>query len=152
MLESDYTKRFKSLIQSVDWNIELPSTWSNYFDEVGECNSLTEDERQNRRVKVRSQGVMLNERSLPSCDRGTDPIGIYSRDFSRRGCGFIAPHQLFPQEAVRLILPTFWMRLLITRTRRVGPSCYEVGGELIVQHVPSEEAFAGLSLDPCAAA
>lgn len=152
MLEFDYPKRFKSLIQSLDWKIQLPPTWSNYFDETGECIALAKDERQNRRVKVRSQGVMIMERPLPSLTRGNDPVGVYSRDFSRRGCGFVAPYQLYPRESVRLILPTFWMRVEVSRSRRVGPQCYEIGCELIDQNLPDEEAFSGLALDQTVAA
>ena len=39
-----------------------------------------------------------------------------------------------------------WIRLEITRARRVGPSCYEIGGELIEQNSPSDDAFEGLAL------
>ncbi len=144
MLEFDYTKRLESLIHSLDWQIQLPPIWADFFDEVGESGALANDERQNRRMKVRTLGVLHFERQLPSIPRTETSIGIYSRDFSRRGSGFVSPQQLYPQETVRLILPTFWLRLLICRSRRVGPACYEIGGELIEQNLPNSKAFDGV--------
>lgn len=141
MLEFNYSERFKSLIQSLDWRIQLPPSWANFFDERGDYYSLMGDERQNGRTRVRTQGVMIYEQPLPNIPRGLEPVGIYSRDFSRRACGFLTPYQLYPLESVRLILPTLWMRLQICRSRRLGPSCYEIGGELIDQSPPSESAF-----------
>ena len=147
MLDFDYSKRLEALIQSLDWQIQLPSTWSNFFDEVGESTTLALDERQNRRMKVRTLGVLHFERQLPAIPRPSSPVGIYSRDFSRRGCGFVSPQQLYPREIVRVILSTFWIQLEICRTRRVGPMCYEIGCELIAQNLPSAKAFDGLSLN-----
>jgi hypothetical protein len=141
MLELDYSMRLETLIQSLDWQIQLPPIWSNFFDEVGKSSTVPNDERQNVRKRVRTLGVMHFDKQLPSIPRPHTPIGIYSRDFSRRGCGFVSPFQVYPQEIVRLIMPTFWIRLLICRARRIGPCCYEIGGELIEQNLPSPIAF-----------
>ena len=146
MLEFNYPERLESLIQSLNWQISLPDDWSNYFHESGEYAMYANDQRQNRRLKVRTLAVLHYERQLPSLPRENTLVGVYTRDFSRRGCGFLCPHQIYPKETVRLILPTFWIRLEITRARRVGPSCYEIGGELIEQNSPSDDAFEGLAL------
>jgi len=149
MLELDYSKRLDSLIQSLDWQIQLPPFWSTFFKDVGETSTLQNDERQNRRMKVRTLAVLHYERSLPSMPRPDQPIGVYIKDFTRRSCGFISANQLFPEEIVRIILPTFWIRLHLVRARRVGPSCYEYGGELLEQNQPSDLAFKGISMpDP----
>jgi hypothetical protein len=148
MLDFDYTERLNSLIQSMNWQIRLPPIWSNYFEETGESVPLPKDQRQNRRMKVRSLGLMVYEKPLPSVPREPCPVGVYSKDFSRKGCGFLSPVPVYPEETVLLILPTFWLRLVICRCRRVGASCYEVGGELLAQAPPSEKAFAGLEA-PC---
>jgi hypothetical protein len=146
MLDFDYSDRLESLIQSLGWQIELPADWSNYFNETGDYGTYANDQRQNRRVKVRTLAVLHYERQLPSVPREPALVGVYTRDFSRRGCGFLCPHQIYPQETVRLILPTFWIRLEIMRARRIGPSCFEIGGELLEQNSPSVDAFDGIQV------
>ena len=141
MLEFDYSKRFESLIQSLNWQIQLPPDWSTFFDEVGECLPRPDDDRQNGRMKARTQAAMISERPIPSVPRDESIIGIYSKDFSRRGCSFLSAQQLYPQESVRLILPTFWMQVSVCRARRLGTACYEIGAELIEKHGPSKAAF-----------
>jgi PilZ domain len=144
MLGIDHSKRLESLIDRLDWSIELPPDWSNYFAESGESNVLPNDERQSRRIKVRTLSVLHVEHAIPSLPRPSVPLGVYTHDFSRRGCGFISPVQLLPEEVVRLLLPTLWMRLRIVRARRVGPRCYEIGAELIEQHALDSHAFEGV--------
>jgi hypothetical protein len=92
-------------------------------------------------MKVRTMAILLHEQSLPTVSRREQPVGVYTKDFSRRGCGFLAAQQMYPEEIVRILLPNFWIRLHIVRARRVGPSCYEMGGELMEQHQPSDGAF-----------
>ena len=111
MLEDDYTSRFGELIESIEWEIELPRDWADYFDQRGEVASYDDDERQNRRLKIRTYGAIWCERTLPFCTRGDSPIGVYSRDFSRTGLSFLSPTQMFPEEIVRLVLPAFWVRV-----------------------------------------
>lgn len=146
MLDDDYLQRLDSVIQQLNWQIQLPDSWSNFFQETGEYGVYANDERQNRRVKVRTVALMHYERMLPSYPRKSEIVGIYTRDFSRRGCGFVAAHQLFPCEIVRLLLPTLWLRLEITRATRVGPACYVIGGELLEQNQPSDSAFDGITI------
>lgn len=141
MLDVDYTTRFAELIDSVDWKIELPIEWKDYFSERGEASIFEEDERQNQRLKVRAYGLMWFDRALPFCPRSRDPMGIYTRDFSRHGMGFLAPVELYPEEFVRLALPNFWVRLQVVRTRRITSLCYEIGTVLVERHDPSPEVF-----------
>ena len=141
MLEIDYSTQLGELIQSIDWNIELPVEWSDYFDQRGEIASYAEDERNNQRLKIRTHGVLWFEGSLPFRKRPTDPIGTYTRDFSRHGAGFLSPFEVYPEERVRIALPTFWVQLHVVRARRITSKCYEVGATLIQRNDPGPEAF-----------
>ena len=134
------------MIKSLDWKIQLPSLWSSFFKESGESAVLASDQRQSRRVNVRSLAVMRSEKVLKIVPRTREAVGVYSKDFSKRGCGFICPFQLFPEEIVLIVLPTFWIRLHVVRARRIGAFCYEVGGELLEQHKPDMQAFDGFLL------
>ena len=141
MLENDYSSKFSELIKSVSWDIELPIEWSGFFHERGEVPCYTEDERNNQRLKVRTHGLMLFEGSLPFRPRSGDPFGVYTRDFSRQGCGLLSSFELFPTEKIRIALPTFWVQLEVVRARRITSKCFEIGTTLIKRHDPSFQAL-----------
>lgn len=142
MLDDDYQTQFGSLIETLSFDIELPREWASYFDERGEITSYLDDERHNQRLKIRTHGILRSENTFPFCERGDDPIGVYTRDFSAHGAGFLAPFEIFPEERVRIMLPTFWIQLLVVRTRRLTNKCFEVGGSLVARHDPTPLAFA----------
>ena len=141
MLESDYPTKFGELIQSVAWEIELPIEWAGYFHERGEVPCYSDDERNNQRLKVRTHGLMYFEQPLPFRPRGGGPIGVYTRDFSRHGCGVLTHFELFPCEKIRVVLPTFWVQLEVVRARRITSKCYEIGTVLIKRLDPTMESL-----------
>lgn len=142
MLDIDYSAHLGELVNATSWDIELPQEWRDYFEERGEVPSFSGDDRNNQRLKVRTHGILYFEKSLPFCRRSHDPLGVYTRDFSRNGLGVLSAQQLFPEEVVRVILPTFWIQLRVVRVRRVTSKCFEIGCTLLHRKDPSPEAFA----------
>ncbi len=141
MLEGDYSSRFSDLMQSVNWDIELPREWSDFFDQRGAVACFADDQRNNQRLKARTHGLLWFEKTLPFRSRESGMQGIYTRDFSRHGCGFLMPLEPFPEEQVRIVLPTFWVRLCVTRVRRITSKCYEIGATLLQRNDPDLQAF-----------
>lgn len=141
MLDSHYTERFTQLLSQVDWTIELPEPWDDHFTEWGEGAPYVGDVRQHRRLKARSYGVVWFGLAWSAVERPSGPLGIYTRDFSQRGCGLLCPIEIYPEEVLRVVLPTFWMTLQVVRCRRINANCYDVGAVLVRQFVPSDEAF-----------
>ena len=141
MLENDYSSRFGELIESVVWDIELPRDWSDYFDQQGEMQSFKGDVRTNKRMMIRTYGIMWFEKTLPFRNRPTKPMGVYTRDFSRLGVGLLTPFELFPEEQIRVALPAFWVQLTVVRARRITSKCYEIGTELIQRNDPDPAAL-----------
>jgi hypothetical protein len=141
MLEGDYPTQFGELIQRAGWDIELPIEWSSYFEERGETTTFLDDQRRNQRLKIRTHGLLWVEHTLGFRSRPDRFMGIYTRDFARHGCGFLAEYELFPEERVRIVLPTFWVQLLVVRSRRITSKCYEIGGQLLHRHDPHRLAF-----------
>ncbi len=141
MLEIDYSTQLGELIQSVDWDIELPVEWSDYFEQRGEVASYVDDDRNNQRLKIRTHGILWFDESLPFRPRSESPLGIYTRDFSRQGAGFLSPFEIYPEEKVRIALPTFWVQLHVVRSRRITSKCYEIGAILVQRLDPSPDAF-----------
>lgn len=147
MRDSDYTVRFAESIQAIDWDIELPLVWKDYFDEKGELPCYADDARSNQRLRVRTHGILWFESGLPFRSRGDRPVGIYTKDFSRQGFGFLTAMQLYPEETVRIALPTFWLQVRVARVRRITSKCYEVGSTLLHRHDPSRDVFAQFAGD-----
>lgn len=141
MLDGDYQERFGELIKALPWSIELPREWADYFEERGELPTFRGDPRTNQRLKVRVHGALWFEDGPRFLRRPPEPVGIYTRDFSRQGAGMLCPIQLYPEEKVRIILPTFWVRMNVMRARRLTRACYEIGTQLLEQHEPDLEVF-----------
>ncbi|WP_372720819.1 hypothetical protein [Novipirellula sp.] len=142
MLEVNYPQRLSGLIEQVCWDIQLPVELSEYFASNGEAsNSFPTDERSNQRISIRTRALLWSEVTLPFCPRPRHPVGIYTRDFSRTGAGFLSSVQFFPEEELRIVLPTFWVRVRVTRVRRLGESCFEIGTILLHKYSPSGDAF-----------
>lgn len=141
MLEIDYSLRFGELIQSTDCEIELPQEWIGFFEERGEIAAYSTDERANSRLIVRSHGLLWIERSFSFLNRTREPAVVYTKDFSRHGVGFLSSVQLFPNETVRILLATFWIRLQVVRARRITSKCFEIGTILVAHYEMSPDAF-----------
>lgn len=142
MLDQDYQRSLKALSSQLANKIEMPEELDGFFEESGPAPVFDGDQRCAVRTRVRTVGVIYSEISLPVFQRSSDPCLIYTCDFSRTGCGFLASEQYYPGEVIRVLLSTFWMRVRVRRSRRLGPSCFEVGAVLQSQHEPTMEAFA----------
>lgn len=68
--------------------------------------------------------------SLPTISRQEAWCRILLRNVSRRGAGFFHSEQLFPEEETMIVFANGSQRILqVKRCRRIGPKCFEVGGE-----------------------
>ncbi len=142
MLEIDYSQRLADLFTQTSWNIELPEGLGDFFLNNGEAAmSFPDDERTNQQIRIRTEALLWSEVALPFRPRESDPIGIYTQDFSRTGMGFLSSIEFYPEEEVRILVPSFWVQVRIARTRRLGKACYETGAILIRKHSPSVDAF-----------
>lgn len=141
MLGSNYKEQFECLMREVAWKIELPATMSRFFQETGLSNGIEDDQRRAARLLIRTKCLVIPESPLPAFPRSEMPVGVYMADISRHGLGFLAAEPFLPEEEIRLILPTFWLRAVVARSRRLGPNCYQVGARLASRHDPSIEAF-----------
>lgn len=141
MLAVDYRTKLDQLIHSIDWKIKIPDEWADYFEDTGRPTTFADDQRHNQRLKIRTCGILWFEKAIPMKSRTRDPIGIYTRDFSRQGTGFLSPCEIYPEEHVRIVLSTFWVQLRVARARRINSQCYEIGAVLSRQHEPGSDAF-----------
>ena len=142
MLEEHYSTQFHELIRSIDWEIELPIEWTGYFDDRGEIASYADDERNNQRLKVRTHGVLwLRPSPYPFALAAKLPWASTHETSPRMAWDSWRRSQIYPEEQVRILLPTFWVQLEVVRARRITSKCYELGAKLIRRHDPSPDAF-----------
>ena len=59
-------------------------------------------------------------------------LGVYTKDVSRHGVGFLSPVQLMPKERIQLLLPSADLQLQVTRCRRVDQACFECGASFVL--------------------
>lgn len=141
MLGNDYKEQLDHLIKQVDWLIELPENQPRFFQESGPTAGVEGDQRRAPRLIIRTRCIMIPELPLPAFPRSLEPQGVYTSDISRHGLGIVAPIQLYPEERIRIILPTFWMQVIVARARRLGDHCCQIGATLVSRHDPSMDAF-----------
>ena len=146
MLDQDYSVRFESLVGQTDYDIKLPPQWEHYFRERGQTPTYPNDQRGTQRLKVRTRGLLWSESHPAFCVRPSGPIGIYTRDFARQGVGVLIAIEIYPEDVLRIALPTFWLRVKVKRVRRRTDRCYEVGCGLIQRFDPDLEAFRSVDL------
>jgi hypothetical protein len=141
MLDENYASILEQLIQRIQWDIRLPPMLADFFDQRGPAPTMPHDTRIAVRLRARTQGVLFPTAPLSAFPRPKLAMGIYTSDFSKYGFGFIASEQFWPEEEVRVVLQTFWMKVKVVRCRCLGPKCYEMGCDLIRRENPSLAAF-----------
>ncbi len=141
MLETDYKQILDRLIASVSWSINLPCSKDEFFNETGQLTPCGIDGRAHARMRARTHGIAYYEKTLPAFPRTSEPLGLYSADFSKVGLGFVASREYLPEEQIRVLLPTMWIIARIVRCNQMAPECYSVGGVMLAAHKPSPEAF-----------
>jgi hypothetical protein len=141
MLDESYKEKLDTVLESINWTIQLPARLADFFSVRGDTQIAEHEDRKHVRIRARAKCAGFFESALSSLNRDGGYIPVYTADFSRGGCGFVSAIQIFPTERIRLILPTFWIQLEIVRCRKLGSKCYEVGGVLLSKNQPDPAAF-----------
>ena len=112
--------------------IDLPVAWRNFFDESGVMPTCIGDTRRFPRFYVRGKGALECRQSLPGKPRPAQWHGIYTKNVSREGLGFLHSEQLFPRERMRVLLVDGVLRAIeVACCRRIQRRCYEIGARFI---------------------
>ena len=88
------------------------------------------DRRHFARMYYRRASRLKFDGNLPAFPRDGQSVKTYSCDISRGGVAFLSDRELYPQENVRLdVEPLGEKKLCVVRCRRLGPQCFEIGGQ-----------------------
>lgn len=125
----------QTLIERLDaciCEVELPPVWQNYFGESGAMPTFEGDGRRFPRFYARSKAALELSQSLPARPRNYAWHGIYTKNISRQGLGFLHSEQLYPCERLRLVLADGVPREIeVVHCRRIQRRCYEIGARFV---------------------
>lgn len=103
----------------------LPESEADFLKLCGRCESRYDSRRAYERYYYRNRSILTV---------GVRTIGVYAKDISRLGIGFISPEQFFPGDEVTILVPgPKKMKLRIKRCWRVADRCYDCGAEYVLQ-------------------
>jgi hypothetical protein len=101
----------------------LPNSAADFFDQSGPANLVFRSQRRFHRFFARGKAVL---------DRDGAYLGIFTKDVSRDGLGFLSPVELTPHEKLDLHIVGAPQRIVeITRCRRVADRCYDCGANFV---------------------
>jgi hypothetical protein len=100
-----------------------------FMDSRGPIALHYDDKRAFQRYYLRSKGVLKRVGST---------VGVYTKDVSRQGVGFMSPVALNLKERIRLMLASAEVQLEITRCQHVDEWCYDCGGRFVLDPPPSK--------------
>jgi hypothetical protein len=96
--------------------------------------TLADENRRFPRFYVRGLGALESCQSLPGKPRTGAWHGVYTKDISREGVGFLHSEQLYPRERMRIVLTDGVPRLMeVIHCRRIQRRCYEIGSRFVAE-------------------
>lgn len=99
--------------------VELPEKLAADMRNVAGNSLYTECKRQYARRTFHKPVIVIDGKNHHAC---------FSKDLSRTGLGFYSPINFLPKKLIRMWLPNGEVLLVrITRCRRLGERCYEIG-------------------------
>lgn len=102
----------------------LPNNAAEFFDRHGPMPTMENSQRRFQRYFARTKGLLR-------IDGVTH--GVYVRDLSRNGIGFVSPVQLFPRQRVEMeLVGNRHVVLENVRCRRLAARSYECGAMFVV--------------------
>jgi hypothetical protein len=109
--------------ESTSAQARLPVPEQEYCAQRGAMPSAPESKRVYHRYYLRGKALIKRRGAL---------LGIYTKDVSRQGIGFLSPMQLLPKERIYMRLPGASEILLeVTRCLRIDEGCFESGARFI---------------------
>jgi hypothetical protein len=120
----------RQLIERIPCRVEVPPDLAELFEGEGYVSSYADEFRANFRYRAVRRAVLQFCGNLPAFPRGGGMFGAIVQDFSRRGMGLLYHEQLYPDERVRVLLPSVSVDGAVARCRRCGPGCFAVGLQL----------------------
>jgi hypothetical protein len=120
---SDERNLINDFWESTSAKVRLPVPEQEYCAQCGAMPRASESKRVYHRYYLRGKALIKRRGVL---------MGIYTKDVSRHGIGFLAPTQLLPKERIYMRLPGASELLLeVTRCLRIDDGCFDSGARFV---------------------
>ncbi len=131
MLDSNsHEQDLSEWIFSLPCSIVLPAKLREKFDKSGPAATIVDDSRSGMRIHCRgnnNRAALEIRQNYPAIRRPLQWQAVYLANISKKGCGLLHSHVLYPGELFTLVLLTGIRRTVeITWCRRLDKHCYEV--------------------------
>ena len=112
--------------------VELPSSWTDYFDRRGMMPTCLQEKRRFPRSYLRTSAALEYRQSFPALPRSATWYEVYTKDVSRGGVAFLHGEELYPMEQMSLVLPDGRLHPIeVVRCRRIQDRSFEIGAVFI---------------------
>lgn len=136
MLEPNDSGRFDFLLSNTPFEVELPERMAGFWSETGYEPTTALEQRRRPRVRMRTKAILEILAHLPAFPRDFRLGGVFTRNLSATGLGFLFHRQLYPGERVRIHLPGRGLEGPVARCVRLARKCYDVG--LVLENLRRE--------------
>ena len=117
-------------IADVACEIVIPPNASGPGRDSGRLVDLDKDKRRFPRFSCSVDAILQYQNGLPALRRSRKWMRIMVQNISRCGMGFLHSEPMFPLEPALIVFPRGMRRVFVAmRCRRIGPNCFDIGGE-----------------------
>ena len=116
--------------------VKLPVGKSDFFREHGYAESNIFEKRGSARLRIRCEARLELTSSPPFITRTAFVWTVLVKDLSRSGLSILCHFQLYPLESFSIKLLGRDIQASVVRCRKLGASCYEIGGRISSIHLP----------------
>jgi PilZ domain-containing protein len=119
----DATNLMDEIWDKIELNTRLPEQEADYFAVKGPVPENNDNKRRFHRFYYRGKAIITRQGAF---------LGVYTKDVSRQGVGFLSPVQLQLKERIQLrATGANRLELEVTRCRPVGEQCFECGAKFV---------------------
>jgi hypothetical protein len=109
--------------EKTECKVQLPEPEADYLALKGPRPQCFGSHRRFHRFYFRGKAIVERQGVL---------LGVYTKDISRQGIGFLSPLELMPQERIQLrAVGANSLDLTVTRCHRLAEQCFECGAKFV---------------------
>lgn len=127
MLDAIDFEDCQRVIDSVPCLVQVPAEYAELLEEEGYATPSPMEERKYARYRFCRPAALQIIEEIPLLPRMRKIGGAFLVSISIGGAAVLFDEQLYPQEKVRIWIAAETLTGTVSRCRRIGPKCYEIG-------------------------
>ncbi len=120
----------QAMLSAMECEIVIPDGVEGKSEGPRQIIDINDDRRRYPRQSCQILAALKYESTFPALRRSDRLYRVILRNLSRAGVGFLHGEEMFPGENAQFAFLNGTQRnLQVKRCRRIGPKCYEIGGD-----------------------